>query len=611
MSLFKRIGFYVTAVLSILILSISVQPVAAANNLYVDDSVGTDTIVGIPNNCQMSYAPPIPNFPCRTVKHAVGQASSGDTIYIDGSFTETYIFITKNLTIASSGGSSSHISGGNGGRIFEISSGDTLNLHNVYLRDGLASIGGAVLNYGTFNMDDGYITNSQANQGGALYNTIEARATLSSVWVEGNQTTIGEGGAVYNEGTFTANEGTAFVDNSAATLGGAIFNKESGTVGFDNGHILSSTAEHGGGIHNMGGYVGLFDSSILYSTAVYNGGALVNALGRIWLDGTEIEHNSAQNGGGIYNTMVNDNNNAYIIDSLIHDNTATLNGGGMFQLSSNANTYLIRSEFSKNKADANGGALFLNGSGVVTIEGSQEAISLFEQNTAVYDGGAIYNKLTLHIDHTYFKINSGLNGGAIFNTGNGVVQLQQASLVSNSAIWDGGAIYDEATHSHLVAVNATFSANSAGTFGGALYTDAAQPAQFANATFHGNSGPLGGGTLYAIGDVVLYNSIITATAAGADCTTAGGTFSGRRNLIDAFAAGPCSSISPAAVTHISTARTGVLPVHEILGLSNAYDNGFSNCPDPLNGLAPLSTDQQGNSRVGITVPCDIGAFEVH
>ena len=132
----------------------------------------------------------------------------------------------------------------------------------------------------------------------------------------------------------------------------------------------------------------------------------------------------------------------------------------------------------------------------------------------------------------------------------------------------------------------------------------------ANVTLYGNSSAHGSG-IYTGAPVQMYNSIITASSVE-DCEVTGaGAFAGQRNLIDDFAAGPCSSISPNAISQIDAVLTGTPAVHAINGLSNAYNNGYGNCPNPLNGFAPLAVDQQDNNRLGITVPCDIGAYEVH
>ncbi len=110
-----------------------------------------------------------------------------------------------------------------------------------------------------------------------------------------------------------------------------------------------------------------------------------------------------------------------------------------------------------------GGAL--DNAGVMTVAGS--ALS---SNTAQNDGGAIYNHGTMSVSDSTLNGNTiqngGYNGGAIYNDQDGTMTVSTSTLATNSAVVNGGAIYN------LVAMTlsaVTVSGNSA-LYGGGVIT---------------------------------------------------------------------------------------------------------------------------------------------
>lgn len=575
------------------------QSALAVNDLFVDWN-GIDTWAGSPNNCRQQPWIGMITPPCRTLAHALSQASGGDTIHATGTFSEHDLVINKDITIE--GG---RVDANTLGRHFEILPGKTVILEDMFLDNGSSLMGGSILNRGDLTLINIDFTNNTASFGGALYNSIESMAIVESGRFVNNRADLG--GALYTLGVLIVREHSFFNDNLADTFGGVLFNDENANTDIIDTVIYGSTADAGGALYNVLGNLYVSKSEIYDSVANTNGGAILNAQGLLMLEDSTLENNTAENGGALFNTV---NQDVYVnIDNVVfNNNTALENGGALYDLSANINWTISNSTFIKNDAGHHGGALYLLGTSHLTIAGQFGGESLLENNDAVLFGGAIYNETNLTIRNATLEGNSGWEGGAVYNAGSGDLIIDRTALLNNTGHFRGGAIFDVATGS-FTTVNSTYSGNNSLSYGGAIYYKGAL-ARLANVTLYGNSSAHGSG-IYTGATVQMYNSIITASSVE-DCEVTGtGAFAGQRNLIDDFAAGPCSSISPNAISQIDAVLTGTPAVHAINGLSNAYNNGYGNCPNPLNGFAPLAVDQQDNNRLGITVPCDIGAYEVH
>ncbi len=597
----KRIGILFSLFMGILFMT-TAQSARAANDLFVDASIGLDSWAAAPNDCRQSIWFGIQVPPCRTLAHAISQAANGDTIYASGGFHERNLVINKNITIE--GGA---VDADGLGRHFEIRSGRTVELRSMHLHNGNSGAGGSIFNQGTLTIRSVEFRDNSADRGGALFNTIEGTADLELTQFHDNSATHFEGGALYNEGSLSV-ESTLFVGNSAKTFGGVLYNDEYGLAGFSESNIYESSAENGGALYNMMGALVIINETEIYdSVATVSGGAIVNVQGNLYLDDSLLDNNIAgEKGGALFNTI--DGNDTMRIDNVVFQNNSAKDGGAIYDLSANVSWPITNTTFSGNNAELNGGALYLLGTSQITISASSEDESLFSGNTAVAQGGAIYNKVDLTIADSTLRNNTAWEGGAVFNSGSGNLILNRTALTNNTGNYRGGAIFDNSTGT-LTTVNSTYSGNDALSYGGAIYYQGAL-AQLANVTLYGNTAANGSG-IYTGSTVQMHNSIITASNVE-DCgVTGGGVFTGQRNLIDDFAAGSCSSISPNAISQIDSALTGTPAVHTINGLSNAWDNGHTNCPDPLNGFAPLAVDQQNNNRLGVTVPCDIGAYELN
>jgi hypothetical protein len=128
------------------------------------------------------------------------------------------------------------------------------------------------------------------------------------------------------------------------------------------------------------------------------------------------------------------------------------------------------------------------------------------------DGGAIENEGELTLTACTLSGNAAKNGGAIGNAANATLTVTDSTFSGNTATpGGGGAIDNQGTVKDLS--NSTFSANVAGTWGGALYTMG--PVNVTNSTFSANAaGAYGGGIAVNGGQVTLTDTTLTLNRAG-------------------------------------------------------------------------------------------------
>lgn len=174
-------------------------------------------------------------------------------------------------------------------------------------------------------------------------------------------------------------------------------------------------------------------------------------------------------------------------------------GGGAIanQAGGTADTVMVigkatsTNSFAENTSATNGGAIMNRAVRRYKLDGSEgfedddkdayftiNGTSTFEQNIAAENGGAIYNvglddvqdavvKRIAQVNingSSEFTLNSAKNGGAIYNTSNATLNINNGENISytdsfseNTATANGGAIYNNGT---LTLNNATFSENS-------------------------------------------------------------------------------------------------------------------------------------------------------
>ncbi|MFH1426364.1 MAG: immunoglobulin-like domain-containing protein [Candidatus Kerfeldbacteria bacterium] len=521
--------------------------------------------------------------------------------------------ITDNLIIAGNSEGSTMISGEQYDRIFQIMSGVTVELHDVYLRNGIATasgasgLGGAIYNDGTLSVVDcQFVTNQALN-----------------VPVSGSGGS-GYGGAIYNDGLITIISGTTFSYNYAV-------NNKNGPAG-----------GYGGAISNTGAITEISDCVFENNWAAYNssthqtsgyGGAIYSTGAIATIDGSTFEYNKASQtsgggtayGGAIYNvgSTISTVSDTDFIDNVALINThatTSSNGYGGAMYIDSAVTTMERLTFTGNVAKKGDGPGSGYG-GAVGIASTVETIEdiTVENNTALehngtgagsgYGGGFWVQSVITSMSNATFSGNVAKNGST-----NGSAY--------GGAIFDGGAItpFKNSTISGNTAMIYTGS-GTPGCYGGGIYSDNSESSYYYltitdnTAVDNTNGTPdVDGGGLYSIGEegLTVRHLIISDNQDGLDTPATPDCF-----LDDTITNNGYNIIGDTTGCSWTDNFTDQLDTDPLLGPLE-YNGGFNETHGLLDGspaidyipgaICEFSEDQRDLARPQNT-NCDVGAVE--
>ena len=582
-------------------------------------------------------------------------------------------------------------------RIFNISGMATsVTLTNLNLQNGtvvgMGASGGAILAGAgsVLNITGGNINGNTSVRAGGAIETSGTSVTLTNVNFSGNDagTAPGNGGVLHVTGSTTVNITGGTFDGNTAQEGGALWNN-AGTMTITDATISNNTATcngsgtnlGGGGIFNnagntssdagdgTGGTIVISGSDItgnrVPNGAGSGGGILNNNAGTIDITTSTISGNSAQRaGGGIEtrggtemfievvalqgNTVANNpgnggglhvtgDGNVDIISSLVVNNTAGSEGGGLWNSTGTMNVFdvsVLSNTASGDGADNGGGGIFNDG-GIVNVEGGRISGNLangesgsgggvftntgtttnlsfieISANSANRAGGGVENIGTTNLDNVILGgtdpsfgnmtgSNPG-NGGGLHN-GAGAVTVVDSSVGYNTATSEGGGLWNN-DGSTLTVTNTTVSNNQADDEGGGLYQVSGGNSTFVNfSTVARNSAGNEGGGL-AVGSTataafVVDSSIVAENTAGTnpDFDPAIATLSNSTGSDVDNALGTYRLFGDFTPTHPLQAGSAAIGAASTANCANVVDNA----------------DQRGAERPGNgTTACDAGAFEV-
>lgn len=435
---------------------------------------------------------------------------------------------------------------------------------------------------------------------------ITGGATNVAVTVQGLTMRLGQdssgagGGAILHNGGSLSLIDVDLSDNSTTNHGGAV--RANRPVSIDNcGFVSNSASGDGGGLYVASGLIVPISSFTRFESNLANrgGGLMVASGAAVSMVGGDFAFNDATQGGGLRSLGTID-----VFDVLFYRNRAL--GGG------------------------NGGAIAVQSPGTVNVWRC-----ILESNTAENGGGAINNQFSgvLRVTDSAFLLNAATNlGGAISNAGDATVDRceftsnRSDGTVANAA--GGGAVYNQNAAGIFLAVNSTFSGNTAVFgYGGGICNDFAATVELSACTLlhHGaqtGNSLFNGNTLGTTSIMRIIGSVIDDTAAPP------GAFD---NIV---AASPITSFG----YNINGDGTGMLPVagdqfgtpampldpmlgplqlnggptrtHEPLAGSPAIDRGI--CSDAAGNV--ITVDQRGFVRPedgdgNGSFDCDVGAVE--
>ena len=395
-----------------------------------------------------------------------------------------------------------------------------LTLENIVL-DGNKTGGGIEVE------TDAYLT---MNEGATIRNCTTPNATT-------------DGGAVYSDGTFTMNSGSALSDNKVARNGAAVFS--TGTFTLDGGVISRNTSGHGNvsssGIFNMisgtiggskdakntaiegggvqlgGGTFNMYGGEISYNETNYYGGAGVAAEGYSVFNmyGGKISYNHTTSGGGgvlFYNVF-----NMY--GGEISYNTASL-GGGVENQGSGVGSSVFNmtgdSVISNNIANS-GGGVYVD-SGIVNLSGNariSDNAALNLGGTLTFGGGLSmwYNSVLNMSDNAVVSGNyADYGGGVCVYYESTIMMWGDAQITDNTAVIMGGGVFNWNNSDSTVKGNAVISDNKSAS-GGGIYNHTSIFNLSGNVVISGNKSTSGGGvynnpdgTFNMTGGEISYNS---------------------------------------------------------------------------------------------------------
>jgi hypothetical protein len=313
--------------------------------------------------------------------------------------------------------------------------------------------------------------------------------------------------------------------------------------------------KYGGGMYAHDSNVALKDVSFQNNES-NRGGALYLWIGDLTIQGGVFDNNLASLGGAVW---AGSSSSLSISDTLFSNNEAAVSGAVEL---SYAEGDFINCRFESNISSSNAGAVRAFTGGPINFTNS-----VFVNNYAGGDAGALNSSVESIIENCYFQGNSGRQGGAVLAT-------TKPLLIANSVFSNNVARNDE---------------------GGALYISGLyhQPT-LTNLTIFGNEASQGGGVYAGDDPILLQNSIVSGNIGG----DLSGAYAGSNNII--------SSVVSLFVRDPSAGVDGILATEDddFGDLHLASESIAANAGDA--SLLPADTlDLDGDGDVTELLPVDL------
>lgn len=191
------------------------------------------------------------------------------------------------------------------------------------------------------------------------------------------------------------------------------------------------------------------DEEVTYNKSVF---AISDSKTTLNLDYCKFTKFKCKNNGPVINCVngnINITHSQFTTCSLV-DKSGEGNGGGAIYVKDGQLTIGDNCMFQANTASERGGAIYIEGtSSKLTINcSSDDNSTMIKKNTASQYGGSVFiQDATVNIINTYFVENTAGadygRGGAIYVTGSGLLDIQNANFSRNETGVYGGAIHCE------------------------------------------------------------------------------------------------------------------------------------------------------------------------
>lgn len=493
-----------------------------------------------------------------SLREAVDEASAGDEITFDTSLAgvsvsvlNDRIYLNKDLTITGLGATRTIIDGGGVSSLFKIKGGKTVEISGVTLTNAYTSLsGGALRNGGNLTIRDSILTgNVSGDDGGAIFSkggsTSPAMLTIINSTLS-NNISGDDGGAINSYNASLTIIDSNISGNSSDDTGGGV-GQVNGTTLIQNSTISGNSAGRvGGGLHGetqssatVRTVLVVSGSSVSDNVAQSYGGGISMLRGNLTIqDGSSVRNNqAARNGGGVWSHGDKYGPSIFeLLDSELSGNRALSgDGGGLYTDGPGGDTSsatVINSLILNNSAGDDGGGIALR-RGTLTVSGSE-----ISENRAKDDGGGIYNLSDdkgpsfVTIAESRIENNSGQSGGGIANF-SGTVDVILSVISGNSVTGDGGGIRSEAYSGRMAALTieaTTIADNISGDDGGGVYAASenysTQTVSITSSAIYNNRAADDGGGMYlkAKSSGSLTASLTNVTISGNRAADGGGIY---------------------------------------------------------------------------------------
>lgn len=417
--------------------------------------------------------------------------------------------IDKNVVLDGFSATNTSLTGGtSGGAIYVSNSTSTLTLNCTIKNCQASSFGGAIYSNGTITVNGGeYINNESTNNvGGFIYSyRNNNNSGCGVVNVNGgtisNNSSDGDGGAIYNTYIVNLNGGTIANNTSNSGMGGGVngatiningatitgnYGDSAGggvygsTVNFTSGSISNnSTDSEGGGIYatnctvgknavidgnratELGG--GIYATTLKFTGAAtisnndtwgYGGGIYIPSGGSYTSSGETISNNHAgESGGGLYYASTT----ALTLSGVISGNESLADGGGGVSAYSASSITLNNAQIYGNQSSVEGGGI--DCSCTITYTGGNASMGVYN-NTCYGQGQDIY----FGDSSNYIQLNLGVNYGTSAKTcsvyKNGLTTIATSSSNANMILKASANSYASKFREYLVVENFNMSGES-------------------------------------------------------------------------------------------------------------------------------------------------------